>query len=152
MFKNGWVRLTIVAWVTWVLWSLSQKEWSTGGMCDVTTPAEALCWTWEFFFPPVLAVGVWWTLRAFGTEKVEKALSDRKTPTVAALMLLVGLAVLGSRVAALRQQVEAVQGKVDEVDDQTNGVGDRLESIETRLDGIKSSVEDIETEVTYSRR
>ncbi len=128
MLKNGWVRLTVVAWVVWVLWTLHEQGWDLDATACSAHGVNPLCWVWDFALPPVLALGIWWIVRAFGKEAVATW-----APGTRILLLVIAAAVTAStvylrgRIRIVENDVSGIESKVDEVESTVGQIADALE-------------------------
>lgn len=113
VLKNGWLRLTLVAWGVWVMWTMSQNHWSLG---DVCYHAEShLCYLWEFALPPVVAIAAWWVVRGFGKEAAAAWTASNKSLLIILAALVGAAGYLGSEVRRVERNVDGVEAAVERV-------------------------------------
>lgn len=147
VLKNGWLRLTLVAWAVWVLWTMSQHSWGLDNACLTAYGVSALCCVWEFGLPPVLALGAWWVVRGFGKEAVAAWAAGNKALLVI-LAALVGVAgYLGAQVRLAEREVEgsieAVASKVDDVEGTVGEVKDEMGEVKHEVRDVSDRVDEL---------
>ncbi len=147
VLRSGWLRLTLVVWGAWVLWTMSQYGWDLdSGTCSAFG-VNPLCYVWEFALPPVLALGAWWVVRGFGKEAVAAWAVGNRALLVIVAALVGSAGYLGAQVRRVERDVASVEASIDTVESTVGHIAATVDEVETRVGEVKQTVENVSSQV-----